>query len=109
MEEPGLHAGLEIRMTLLATRVADLRQKMSGVKGVALIEDAGEIAELERRHKMLEDDLRLLDSEGPGVRQGLKAEMAAVADDLLGWVEEHMQWIDSGYRSDQRPKRCHQS
>ncbi len=109
MQEPGLHPGLEIRLTVLATRIAELRQKANQAEGPAEIEDFAEIAELERRYKVLEEDLRRLNFEGPGVRQDLKAGLETVADDLLGWVEDHMRWIDSGYRADQRPKRLHKS
>ena len=108
MEKPGLHPGLEIRMTVLATRIAELRHK-AGQASHEPIEDFGEIDELERRYKALEDELCQLNRAGPGVRQDMKAGLETVADDLLGWVEDHMRWIDSGYRTDQRPKRPHKS
>ena len=104
MEESGLHPGLEIRLTVLATRIAELRQKASQAKSPERTEDLLEIEELERRYEVLEDDLRRLKTEGPGIRQDLSAGLEAVADDLLGWTEEHMRWIDSGYLANQRPK-----
>jgi uncharacterized coiled-coil DUF342 family protein len=108
MEEPGLHPGLEIGMTVLATRIAELRHK-AGQASHEPIEDLGEIDELERRYKALEDELGRLNRAGPGLRQDMKAGLETVADDLLDWVEEHVKWIDSGYQPDQRPKRPHKS
>ncbi len=104
MKEKGLHPGLEMRLTALAARIAQLRQKMSQAKGVEKIEEFGEIEELERRHQMLEDRLRKLNREGPGFRQDVKAEIEKVTDDLTGTVQDFMTWIDSGQRPDQRPK-----
>jgi predicted nucleic acid-binding Zn-ribbon protein len=109
MEETGLHSGLEMRLTALATRIAALRQKMSHAKAPEKIEEFGEIEGLERRYKVLEDQLRKLNGEGPGFRQDMKAEIEKVADDLTSTVEEFVTWVDSGYRPDQRPKRLHKS
>ncbi len=109
MEETGLHPGLEMRLTALATRIAKLRQKMSQAKGLEKIEEFGEIEELEQRYKVLEDHLRKLNREGPGFRQDMKAEIEKVADDLTGTVEDFVTWVDSGYQPDQRPKRPNKS
>jgi hypothetical protein len=84
MEETGLHPGLEIRLTALATRIAELRRKMTGAKGPEKIEELGKIEELERRHKVLADRLQKLNDEGPGFRQDTKADIEKVADDLTG-------------------------
>ncbi len=105
MEETGLHPALEMKLTALATRIASLRQKMSHAKVLEKIEELGEIGELERRHKVLADQLPGLNREGAGFRQDMKAELEKVADDLTGTVEDFVSWIDSGYRPDQRPKQ----
>ncbi len=104
MEKTGLHPGLETRLTALAARIAQLRQKMSQAKGIEKIEEFGQIEELERRYKALEDRLRMLNREGPGFRQDMKAEIEKVTDDLTGTVQDFMTWIDSGYHPGQRPK-----
>jgi predicted nucleic acid-binding Zn-ribbon protein len=109
MGKTGLHRGLELRLTALATRIAKLRQKMNQEKGLEKIEEFGEIEELERRYKVLADQLRSLNREGSGFRQDVKAEIEKVADDLTGMVEDFTIWVDSGYRPEQRPKRLRKS
>lgn len=98
MEQHGLHRGLEQRLRALEARIAALRQAMSRAKGEEKIEEFGEIAELEQRHRRLADRLRALDGEGPGFRQDAKAELEKLADDLSGVVEDFTLWVDSGYR-----------
>ena len=105
MEETGLHRGLEMRLTALASRIAELRQKMNRAKRLEKIEEFGEIEELEQRYKALEDQLSKLNREGPGFRQDMKAEAEKVADDLTGTVADFMTWVDFGYQPDRRPKR----
>jgi len=104
MEDAGLHSGLEIRLTALATRIADLRRRMGEGSEQGRIDAFGEIQELEQRHRKLEADFAQLDREGPGFRQDVKAGIEAVATDMSGWVEDHVMWIDSGYQPDRRPK-----
>ncbi len=109
MNETGLHPGLEMRLTALATRIAELRQKMSEAAPREKIEEFAEIEELERRHKVLEGRLRELNGEGPGFRQDTKAEIEKLADDLSGTVEDFVTWVDSDYRPDRRPKGLRKS
>ena len=90
MEEPGLHPGLEIRLSVLATRIADLREKASHAISLGRMEDFGKIEELERCCKSLDDDLCQLGSEGPDFRLGAKAEIEAGADVLAQLIEDHM-------------------
>ncbi len=104
MDKTGLHPGLEARLTALAARIATLKRKMSQAEGLEKIEAFGEIEELERRYKTLEDRLRMLTREGPGFRQDMKAEIEKVTDDLTGTVQDFTMWIDSGYHPDRRPK-----
>jgi archaellum component FlaC len=73
------------------------------------IEEFDEIEGLERRYKVLEDQLRKLNGEGPGFRQDVKAEIEQVADDLTGMVKEFVTLVDSGYRPDQQPMHLHKS
>ena len=109
MAETGLHSALEMRLAALATRIAKLRQTMRQAKGGEKIEEFDEIEGLERRYKMLEDQLRQLNGEGPSFREDMKAEIEKVADDLTGVVEEFVTWVDSGYQRDHRPKRLRKS
>jgi len=104
MEQAGLHPGLEIRLTALAARISILRQKASQMDTPEQFEKFADIEELESRHKRLEAELGRLNLEGAGFSQDMKAGIEAVADDLKGWVEDHIMWIDSGYHPDQRPK-----
>ena len=109
MEKTGLHPGLEMRLNTLAARIATLKEKMSQAKGLERIDALGEIVELERRYKRLEDRLGALNREGPGSRQDMKAELEKVSDDLMGALEDLMMWTDSGYRPELRPKPLNKS
>jgi hypothetical protein len=95
--EHGLHRGLELRLVALAERIVALRQGMRQATGAALIEDFGEIEELQRRYDVLAGRLRALDREGPGFRQDVKAELEKVVDELTGTVEDFGLWVDSGF------------
>lgn len=104
MEQTGLHPGLEVRLTALAARISILRQKASQMDTPDQFEKYTDIDELENRYKRLEAELGQLNREGTGFRQDVKAGIEAVADDLKGWMEDHIMWIDSGYHPNQRPK-----
>jgi len=95
MEGTSLHSGLEMRLNALAMRIAKLRLDIGQTKGPAKIVAVGEIEGLEQRYKMLEDQLHKLDSEGPGFRQDVKAEIEKWADDLTGTLENFVMRLDS--------------
>lgn len=99
MEGHDLHRGLEARLAALADRIAALRQKMSVETSSEKIAELAEVAELERRHKALADQLKALNREGPGFRQNAKAELEKVVDDLSGIVEDFTLRVDANYRS----------
>ncbi|MDE2228790.1 MAG: hypothetical protein KGL11_07085 [Alphaproteobacteria bacterium] len=103
MKEHGLHRGLELRLEALAARIAALEQKMKRATGFTRIEDFGEVAELEQRHKALAGRLQELAREGPGFRQDVKAEIENLTDDLTNTVDDFVMWIDSDFRPDRRP------
>jgi len=104
LDKPSLHPGLEIRLEVLANRIAELRRKIDTAQKGDRREALVDLAELGRRHKLLDDRLCRLNREGPCIAEDIKAGMETLADDLMGWVAEHMAWIDSGYRSAPRPK-----
>jgi hypothetical protein len=104
MERRSLHPGLEARLAALATRIAELKQKLNHAEGIARVETAGAVEHLERRYEYLEDRLRALDREGSGVRQDVMAEFEKLADDLGGMVESFVTWVDSGADLVERPK-----
>lgn len=95
MEKLGLHSGLEIRLKTLELRIARLKQDVGKVKDLAKFEGDSEIESLEKRHKLLEDQLRELDREGPGFRQNVKAEIDKMADDLTGSLDSFLKRLDS--------------
>jgi hypothetical protein len=105
MEKHSLHPALEVRVAALAARVAELKRKMSRPADLGHSLGSAEIAELEARRQMLEDKVRDLKQAGPSFQQDVKSEIEAVADDMTGWIEDHLRWIDSGYRPDRRPVR----
>ncbi len=104
MAETGSHPELEMRLTALAARIAELRLKMARAKGLEKIEAFGEIDELERRRKTLEEQVQRLTRAGPGFRQDVKIEIEKMAGDLKDTVEDFVMWLDSGSRPDRRPK-----
>jgi len=104
MKETSLHPSLQMRLAALATRISELRQRASQVKGGERIEEFSEVEELERRYKTLDQQLRKLDQEGSGFRQDMKAEIEMVTDDLAGMVEDFFIWIDADFKADHRPK-----
>jgi hypothetical protein len=93
MEQAGLHPMLEIRLTALAERISLLRQKAGEMDTPEHFEEFADIEELDR-----------LNVQGAGFSQDVKAGFEAVADDLKGLVQDHIMWIDSGFRPDRRPK-----
>lgn len=105
MEETSLHRELEIRLTALATRIAELRHKMSRAKGAEKIEEFGEITELEKRHATLAGRLQDLHQEGTGFRHEMKVELERLTDDLSGAVENFVLWADSGSKFGGGPTR----
>jgi len=94
MKEKSLHPGLEMRLAALAERIVNLRQGMTQESGLDRIEDLGEIEQLERRHKLLSDELQALNAEGPGHWQNVKAEMEKRIDDVTSTVEEFIIRLD---------------
>ncbi len=107
METAGLHPGVEMRLKLLRTRIAELRREMMKVSDfdVERIDDRIEIEALERRYNALEERLRVLNLEGAGFRSAVKSGMAQVAYDLTSSLEGLVKWIDSTYRAGNRSAR----
>jgi predicted nucleic acid-binding Zn-ribbon protein len=95
MERTGLHPALEMRLTELASRIAELKQKMNRQPSLEKIEALGEVTQLGQRYRMLQDQLRSLNQEGPGVRQDLKAEYEKIADDLAANFSDFVIRLDS--------------
>ena len=98
MEQTSLRPRLERRLTVLATRIAELRHKMCAATGLARLEEFGEIDQLEGRYDALETRLRRLDHEGVGRLPALKAEIETMAADLAGTLDDCILRIDSGFR-----------
>ena len=105
MEQADLRPRLELRLTVLATRIAQLRHKMTHAAGPERIEELGEIDQLQERSKMLEKQLRDLEHQEPGAIPGVKAEIEIMADDLAGTVDDFMMRIDAKFRRDAAEKK----
>ncbi|MDR3534125.1 MAG: hypothetical protein P4L90_26620 [Rhodopila sp.] len=105
MTETSLHSALEMRLLTLGARIDALKQKMSNAPTQEKVREFAELAELERRHKTLDERVRKLNQEGPGFRQNIKAELVLMADDLMGMSEDLMVWIDTGSQPDPSGKR----
>jgi hypothetical protein len=88
MAASALHPGL------LARRIVVLRKKAARKSDFERLLDMGTIERLERRHKLLVDQLRKLDAEGPGPWQDAKAEVAKLVDDIWASIEDSMMRLD---------------
>ncbi|MGB8842662.1 MAG: hypothetical protein WCC64_16505 [Aliidongia sp.] len=100
MELTGLRLRMEGRLTLLATRIADLRQKMRHASGAERLAQVAEIGELDGRYKALNDRIRHIDPQGTGAISTVAAEMDCMVDDLADVVDDLIMRIDAGYRTD---------
>jgi uncharacterized protein YdcH (DUF465 family) len=107
MEQASLHTELKSRLKALASHIDELSQMMDRAKGDKRLEDKNEIETLKRRYTALDDELHGLDLEGPDFQQGVKTKIEAGANELTRWIEEHMAWVDSGYRTNPRSKQRH--
>jgi len=94
MERSSLHPGLEQRLTALAKRIEQLKQKISTAEASEKIRALGEVEQLDRRYEGLEEQLQQLNSEGPGFRQNLKAEIEKRIDDIAGTIADFVLRLD---------------
>jgi hypothetical protein len=99
MDRTDFRSGLQTRLTVLATRIADLRQKTSRATDHERSVEFGEIDELQGRYKALRERLQILDQEGAGASSGMKMEIETMADDLAGTVDDFMMRIDAAFQS----------
>ena len=89
-----LHPSLELRIEMLAKRIVMLRQKATRKNDLERLDDLATIERLERRHRLLVDQLLRLNAEGPGRWQDAKAEVAKLVDDVCASIEESMMRLD---------------
>lgn len=101
MEDTGLQQTLERRLSVLAARIGDLRQKMDRTTGAAQLAQLGEIEALEGRYKTLDERIHHLDPKGTST---IAAETEILADDLTDLADDFIMRIDAGYRADPPPK-----
>ena len=91
------HSALQMRVKTLGLRINALKQTMRKVTEAKRIEKLGELDELERRHKHLEERLHQIGREGSGMRQDADAELSLMADDLDGVLDSFMFSIEEHY------------
>jgi uncharacterized protein with von Willebrand factor type A (vWA) domain len=89
-----LHPGLELRIEMLAKRIVTLRKKAARKGDLERLDDLATIERLDRRHRLLVEQLHRLDAEGPGLWQDAKAEIAKLVDDICASIEESMMRLD---------------
>jgi hypothetical protein len=97
MEQTVLQQTLKRRLSVLATRIGDLRQKMDHMTGAERLAQFGEIDVLEGRYEALDDRIRHLDPQATGA---IAAETEVMADDLADLVDDFIMRIDAGYGID---------
>jgi hypothetical protein len=108
MDETDLHLALKMRVKTLGLRITALKNTMSEATDAKRSEKLGELHELGQRHKDLDQRLRQVDREGPGLRQAVKADLSLLADNIQGGLDSLMFSIDAHYVADEhamsRPK-----
>ena len=66
--------GLEMRLEHLGSRIESLKAEIGTAQGFEKIDEIGRLDQLEHRYKDLEDRLRQLHRESPGIRHDMKNE-----------------------------------
>jgi len=89
-----LYPGLELRIEMLAKRIVILRRKAARKNDLDRLDDLAMIERLDRRHRLLVDQLHRLKAGGSGRRQKAKAEMAKLIDDICASIEDSMMRLD---------------
>src|SRR5579864_2219288 len=89
-----LYPGLELRIEMLAKRIVILRRKAARKNDLDCLDDLAMIERLDRRHRLLVDQLHRLKAGGSGRRQKAKAEMAKLIDDICASIEDSMMRLD---------------
>jgi len=105
MDKQSLHPGLEFRLQLLATRIANLRMRAPKQSGIEKIDAEIEIQRLEKRYEMLQERLRALDAEGAGALSHVKSAMAQIRFDFRSSIEGFVKWLDSASRPHEQRSR----
>ena len=87
MDQGSSHRALQARVDLILGRIATLKKTINTTDGITKIEAQTRLADLEQRHKKLEDQLRKLDSQGASMWQNVRAELELMTDDLSNSVD----------------------
>ncbi len=90
--------GLEMRLEHLGSRIEELKAKIETAQGFEKMDEIGRLDQLEHRYKDLEDRLRQLHRESPGIRHDMKNEFEKLSYDLSGGIDEFIMWVDSGFQ-----------
>ena len=105
MDQADFRSGLTLRLTVLAARIAELRQKMSGADRPERIAEFGAIDSLQQRYDALDTRLLEFDQEDADAASGVKAEIATMAEDLAGTLDDFVMRIDAGFRPETEGKQ----
>ena len=88
MDGETAHPALHMRLVVLQRRMAALRATVEKSTGITKIEAHDHLIDLEKRHRLLAEQLRTLDAEGAGLWQTVKAEFDLMADDLASAIDD---------------------
>jgi hypothetical protein len=89
-----LYPGLELRIEMLAKRIVLLRKKAVRKNDLDRLDDLAIIERLDRRHRLLVEQLHRLKAGSSGRRRKAKAEMTKLIDDICASVEDSMMRLD---------------
>ena len=95
MKDNILHPGLQLRLELLATRIAKLKLAIRNEDGLRKIDDQIQIDALTKEYEALEGTLRTLSREGPGIRSAVKSALAQVGFDMRASIDAFVSRLES--------------
>lgn len=88
MAHGSLNPAMTARLAVLATRIASLKQTIGATVGIEQGEARVRLADMERRHQTLTNQVQALDGKGDSIWQSMKAEIELMADDLSSSVDD---------------------
>ena len=100
---------MKMRIKTLGIRITALENTMEKSTDSSRVAKLGELHELEGRHKDLEERLRQICREGPGLRQDVKADLNLLADNIEGGLDSLMFSVDAHFAADENARSGRQT
>ncbi len=102
MTEADIYSVLKMRIKTLGSRITALKKTMSEATDSKRIDRLGELQELEKRHKQLDERLHENGPEGRGLLQDVNANLSLLADNIQGGLDSLLFSTEAHYVADER-------